>query len=399
MLKSLFARKRQFVVTTFLLGMFCCNLTFLRWCAPYLPNGHQDFIIYYMSGRLLRQGQAAALYNPDVQYRSQLEFTHVPNRKRAIPFNHPPFEALLFVPLAMLDFFPAYLLWDVMNLMMLGASAMLLRQLPGIREMPPRLLALSCAAFPPIAIGMIQGQDIFLLLLLMVLALLAMNRGDDVVSGAWLAAGLFRPHMILPLLVLLAFRRWRILLGFLPVAVALAGISAMIAGWRWPLAYLHFVLQVERERGSSFGPHQVPNLRGLIADLPGLHESSLLVVLLITAASLAVYGLALRRIRDRRDSPNYYFCLAITATILVSFHALWYDFTLLLPVVLFLVVSFMREEVREVPAILLLLLVFLFLAPLYIDLELNGHIFWLGLIPLVLFLRLLRAPAPAAEPA
>ena len=399
MLKNLFARKRQFVVTTFLLGMFCCNLTFLRWCAPYLPNGHQDFIIYYMSGRLLREGKAASLYDPDVQYRSQLEFTHVPNRKRAIPFNHPPFEALLFVPLAMLDFFPAYLLWGVVNLIMLGASAMLLRQLPGIREMPPRLLALSCAAFPPIAIGMIQGQDIFLLLLLMVLALLAMNRGDDVVSGAWLAAGLFRPHMIVPLLVLLAFRRWRILLGFLPVAAALGGISAMIMGWRWPLAYLHFVLQVERERGSSFGPHQVPNLRGLIADLPGLHESSLIVIVLIAVASLVVYGLGLRRILDRRDSPSYCFCLAITATILISFHALWYDFTLLLPVVFFLIVSFMRADVRDVPAVLLLLLVFLFLAPLYIDLEFNGHIFWLGLIPLALFFRLLRAPSPAAEPA
>ena len=107
MLKDLFARKRKFVVTTFLFGMFCCNLTFLTWCAPYLRNGHQDFIIYYMSGRLLRQGQAASLYDPDVQNRCQLEFTHVPNRKRAIPFNHPPFEALLFVPLAMLDFFPA----------------------------------------------------------------------------------------------------------------------------------------------------------------------------------------------------------------------------------------------------------------------------------------------------
>ncbi len=265
--------------------------------------------------------------------------------------------------------------------------------------MPPKVLALSCAAFPPIAIGMIQGQDIFLLLLLMVLALLAMNRGHDVASGAWLAGGLFRPHMILPLLVLLAFRRWRILLGFLPVAITLGGISAMIMGWKWPVAYLHFVLQVERERGSSFGPHQVPNLRGLIADLPGLRESSLIVVMLIAAASLVVYGLALRRIRDRRDWPNYCFCLAITATILISFHALWYDFTLLLPVVFFLIVSFMRADVREVPTILLLLLVFLFLAPLYIDLEFNGHIFWLGLIPLVLFFRLLRAPSPAAEPA
>lgn len=400
MTHAAFAQKRNFLITAFLLGISCCNLTFLSWCAPYLRDGHQDFVIYYTAGRILHDGKSAALYDPSLQDEVQRSFTHVPRRLHAIPYNHPPFEALLFVPFTLLKFFPAYLLWTAVNLIMLAVSVLVLRRFPKIGGLPPAQIGLGCAAFFPIVIGMIQGQDIFLLLLLMVLALTCLDQGYDEAAGAWLAGGLFRPHMVIPLVILLAVRRWRVLLGFAPVAVALAGISVMIMGWRWPFAYLDFVLRVERDRSGSFGPQQVPNLRGLITDLPGLHAGGPLVVLLIAAVSLTVLGVALRRMRYGHDSMSYYFCLGIATTILISFHALWYDFTLLLPQVLFLLASLRTAEAREFLSARLLLLFFLFLSPLYMYLEMNvDRIFLIGLILLGLFFRLMLTPAPAAEPA
>ncbi|MGD0976569.1 MAG: glycosyltransferase family 87 protein [Candidatus Korobacteraceae bacterium] len=396
-----FFRNRRFLVAAFLLAMTFCNLTLLFQVMPKLRNGYQDFTIFYTGGRLLRNGQASALYNLGTQYRTQLTFANVPIRQGPLPYNHPPFEALLFVPFALLNYWPAYLLWTALNLIMLAVSVTLLRRrFPQLAAVPPIVLGLGATAFFPVAIGIIQGQDVILLLLLFVLAIICLDRGNDAAAGALLAAGLFRPHLVVPLVVLLAIRRWRILVGFAPVALLLAGISVAIMGWSGPLDYVRFVLRVERTGAGGFGPHAVPNLRGLIADLPGLRAPGPVTALLVLAASMVVFFVALRRIRNGRDSILFASSLAAVTTILVSFHALSYDLTLLLPMVLFLLSPLAGVEGKKIDARTILLVVLLFLTPLYIFLLLAvNRFFWFSLILLWLYLRLILTPAPAQVPA
>jgi hypothetical protein len=283
---------------------------------------------------------------------------------------------------------------------MLAVSVVLLRRFPTIRKLTPPLLALGCLAFFPISMGLILGQDIFLLLLLIVLALRSLDQGNDALAGVWLGAGLFRPHMVVPLVLLLAVRHWRVLLGFVSAALALLGISNLLMGWRWPWVYLDFVFRIEKGKESPFRPQHIPNLRGLIASLPGIHLSGTALAVSVLVASLAVFALALRRIRKEHDSVSYVFCLALVTSVLVSFHSLYYDFTLLAPLALFLLATFVTREAREKNVILLMFLVYLFFSPLYLYLQLNvDRPFWSSLIPIGLFLRLLRMPAPAGEPA
>jgi alpha-1,2-mannosyltransferase len=396
-----FVRSRRFLVAIFLLAMTLCNLTLLFRVMPLLRSGYQDFTIYYTGARLLRNGQASALYDLAAQYRMQLTFAHVAIRKGPLPYNHPPFEALLFVPFTLLEYWPAYLVWTALSLIMLAVSVVLLRrQYPQLAAVPPIALSLGATAFFPVAIGLIQGQDVILLLLLFVLAIICLERGNDGAAGALLAAGLFRPHLVAGLVVLLAIRRWRILVGFVPVALLLAGISVAIMGWSGPLDYVRFVLRVERTGAGGFGPHAVPNLRGLIADLPGLSFSGPVTALLVVAASVVVFFLALRRIRNGRDSILFASSLAAVTTILVSFHALSYDLTLLLPLVLFLLSRVAGVEGEKVDARTIVLVFLLFLTPLYIFLLLAvDRFFWFSLILLWLYLRLLLTPAPAEVPA
>jgi hypothetical protein len=328
-----------------------------------------------------------------------------------LPYNHPPFETILFVPFTLLGYWPAYLVWTALNLIMLAASVVLLRgQFPQLAAVPPIVLGLGATAFFPVAIGLIQGQDVILLLFLFVLAIICLERGNDAVAGAVLAAGLFRPHLVVPLVVLLAIRRWRILLGFVPVALLLAGISVAIMGWSVPLDYVRFVLRVERTGAGGFGPHAVPNLRGLIADLPGLRFSVPVTAVLVVASSVVVFFLALRRIRNGRDSILFASGLAAVTTILVSFHALSYDLTLLLPTALCLLSRLAgvegkkaegkKAEGKKIDAPTILLVVLLFLTPLYIFLLLAvDRFFWFSLILLWLYLRLMLTPAPAEVPA
>jgi len=381
--------------------MTFCNLTLVFRVTPWLRNGYQDFTIFYTSGRLLRSGEASGLYNLATQYRMQLIFTHVPIRQGPLPYNHPPFEALLFVPFTMLDYWPAYLLWTALNLIMLAASVTLLRKhFSQLAAVPPLVLGLGAIAFFPVAIGIIQGQDVILLLLLFVLAIISLDRGNDAAAGALLGAGLFRPHVVVPLVVFVAIRRWRVLAGFTPVALVLGAISVAIMGWRGPVDYARFVLHLEGTGARGFGVEAVPNLRGLVEQLPGLGASGRWAALLILASSVVVSFVALRRIRYGRDSVIFVSVLAAVTTILISFHALVYDVSLLLPMVLFLLSRTLGVARAKIDAGTILLFILLLLTPLYVFLGMVVDRFvWFSLILLWLYLRLILTPAPAEAPA
>ncbi|HYW40796.1 MAG TPA: glycosyltransferase family 87 protein [Terriglobales bacterium] len=395
-----FTPKRMFLVAAFLLAMTFCNLTLPFQVMSSLRNGYQDFTIYYMGASLLRNGQASALYDLPTQYRTQSTFTRVPIRLGPLPYNHPPFEALLFVPFTLLGYWPAYLLWTALNLIMLAVSVIVLRRhFPELAAIPPLVLGLGATAFFPVAIGIMQGQDVILLLLLFVLAVVCLDRGNDAAAGALLAAGLFRPHLVVAVVVLLAIRRWRVLLGFAPVAIVLAGISVAIMGWRGPLDYVRFVLRVEGTGARGFGPQAVPNFRGLFTDLPGLSASGPWVAMLILASSVLVFFVALYRIRNGQDSISFSFSLATITAILVSFHVLTYDLCLLLPLVLFLLSRTVGVEGKKIDA-RTILVILLFLTPLYVFLLfVIDSFFWFSLILLWLYLRLVLTPAPAEVPA
>lgn len=395
------AQQRKFLVAAFLLAMTLCNVALLVRVTPLLRKGYQDFTIFYTSARLLRNGEASALYDLAAQYRMQLTFTDVPIRQGPLPFNHPPFETLLFVPFTLLDYWPAYLLWTALNLVMLAASvAVLRRHFSQLAPVSPVVLGLGTTAFFPVAIGIIQGQDVILLLFLFALAIISLDRGNDAVAGVLLGAGLFRPQLVVPLVVFVAIRRWRVLVGFSPVALVLGAISVAITGWRGPLDYARFVLHLEGTSARAFGPKVVPNLRGLVEQLPGLSPSGVWAVLLILASSLLVFFVALRRIHNGRDSAIFVSILAAVSTILISFHALVYDVSLLLPMVLFLLSRTLGVSGTKIDTWTILLTILLLLTPLYVFLWLVvGGFVWFSLILVWLYLRLVLTPAPAEVPA
>lgn len=393
------AKRRRFRFTAYLFTVACCNLVLIFQAAPKLRSGYQDFVIYYGAGRNILEGRAHLLYNLANQYRTQLTFANVPIRQEALPYNHPPFEAVFFVPLALLRFWPAYVVWTALNLAMLAAIVILLRRYPSIRNIGPGLGAAAVLAFFPLINGLLQGQDVILLLFLAVMALVCLERNADAMAGACLGAGLYRPHIAVPLMLLLAVRRWRIVLGFIPVGLLLLVVTVAVTGWEGPLTYVRFVFFVEKLRVGNFGPHVVPNLRGLAGSLLG-HFPKPVIEISILASSIAVLAAAARRIRKGQDSLVYIFCLACVTTLLVCFHALSYDLTLLLPFVLFLLGAALTKNGGRHQVVTNLLLFILFLTPLYIYLNFEwSQFFWFAFVILWLYFRLLAMPAPVVEPA
>jgi hypothetical protein len=347
---ELFQRKQR-LAGIFLLAMAAINAAGVLYLVPKLQRGYQDFTAFYCGARMIRAGEGSRLYDLQLQYQTQLSFApHVDIREAALPYNHPPFEALLFLPLAYLNFFPAYLAWSLLNVTMLWVVVALVRKTFGeVASLAGWFLFLAVAGFPPVATVLMHGQDSVLLTLLATVGLTMLAGDRDAAAGAALALCLFKFQIALPMTFILAVRRPRLLLGFFPTAALLGAMSAMVVGWRGIVDYVHYFLGLEKSgAGGAIPAAGMPNLHGLIASMAGMWSRSPTTMWVTVGASIAVIGLAARLVSNRVASMQFVFGLASVCAVLVSYHTLMHDLTLLVPLVLLLFAEppLERKEIR-----------------------------------------------------
>lgn len=359
--------RRQRVAALFLLAMTFVNAVTVFRLVPYLRNGYQDFTIFYAAGKMVRGGDAAHLYDLQTQYQVQLGFApNVAIRHGALPYNHPPFEALIFAPFTYVAYLPAYLLWTFLNIVLLACALVLLRRaFPDVRNLSAPFIAIAATGFLPVVIAMMKGQDSILLLFLFTWALTLLEKERDIPAGAVLGAGLFKFHLALPLALVLAVKRPRLILGIVPIAALLGSISVMMVGWQGMIDYTSYVFRLEGSgAGGAISSVGMPNLRGLISELVGINAVKGVTLGVTVIASIVVMATALWVVRSRNSSLRFVFVVASVTSIMVSYHALTHDLACLLVVLLLLFSapgSTTRPQV-EVDSILLVIVYAIFLS-------------------------------------
>ena len=354
-----------------------------------IATGYPDFTIFYTAGKCIVQGRGRQLYDLETQFAIQREFaSEVKHRENPLPFNHPPFQALLFAPLARLPYVAAYLVWAAFNMtLILGFCKLLRPWLPSLLGFLPALPLLSMFAFFPVIVALLQGQDSILLLFLYGLVFSALATGRGFVAGLCLGLALFKFQLVLPFVVVLLVRRqWRAIAGFVITSFVLLLVSAAVVGWKGVMAYPRFVLGLSRS-GAQAGiyPRDMPNLRGLVAG--SLHLAGLPATLLIVALSIALLALAAYWWRGQ---PEHQFVLGLslclTVAIIISYHLLVHDLSLLiLPILLLAELLFAGEIVVRARRILLASLVILFLTPVYAVLQFSFREMNLMVFPVAMF--------------
>jgi hypothetical protein len=364
------------LLALFLAGMLLLHVL-LAWNSRELVRkGYPDFTIFYSAGKIVRQGLGRHMYEEQVQYRIQQEFASgVSIRQGALPYNHPPFEALIFVPLTWLPYVVAYLLWDLLNLLILFALPFLLRpHMLVLQQTPGAAWLFVSLAFFPIFIALLQGQDIILLLLLFTLAFVALKKGADFVAGCWLALGLFRFHLILPLIfILLLQRRRKAVLGFVLIAAALTAVSVAVVGWKTTLGYPSYVWHLEQTTGhGAIVSADMPNLRGLFDTVLAGRVPQVTIHLVVVFLSIALVLLASAKWNPSSSGGvlDLVFSLTVVVLVLVSYHALIYDLSMLLLPILFLANRFpaLSSAPGWTRAALFIPILVLFFSPLQMDL-------------------------------
>lgn len=307
-----------------------------------------DFIGPYTAARIVHQGSARRLY--DLHLQRELESQFVPGG-RFLPFDHPPFEAWLYLPLARLPYSQAYLIWAAFNLLVLAGVFYFLRFTGFQMDSDSRLVWLA-TCFPLVTGALVLGQDSLLLVPVFLFAFLMLKRRQDVIAGLALGSGLFRFEILLPFaLIFLLRRRWKVLAGFSVMALAALLVSVPLVGWSGLVGYGKVLVNVGRVTGSAANGVNVatmPTLRGALAAFSGGAISPTWLFALAMAGSLLllVWAASVFRHVAKAESPAFdlEFSFAVIAALLASYHVFAHELTPLI-VIAFLILH--SESVRH----------------------------------------------------
>jgi hypothetical protein len=348
-----------------------------------------DFIIFYSGAQIVRDGNAETLYDMETQsyYQRKLGIVSFFNPNGILPYNHPAFELLPFIPLTYLSFKSAYVLWVALCILLLVLTCMLL--LPYFPREHRWTLAAVVFTFQPVWMAILRGQDSLISLLLLTTAFLCLKAGREAATGCVLGLGLYKPQLVLPIAILLLVkRRWCSVRAFVATGACLVALSSAMIGWRGVIAYVNLLSWMDQTHYTIY-PRNMANVHGFVETLLGLSHPGIVSNLLIATISVALFIWCVGQWRGEWEPSDPLFDLRfshlIVVTLLISYHAYAYDLILLtLPLVLSLRYVAMKASRSRLFVPPLLVISILFCFPLVIHVVDETH--YLAWVSLWMFL-------------
>jgi hypothetical protein len=309
-----------------------------------IAAGYGDFIIFYTGAQIIADGKSRELFNIETQNAYQAKFD-VPQLEWPLPFNHAPYELFLFLPLVHLSYPVAHAIWSGGNLILL---VIMLRWLLSYVHSPHSFfIAASVLAWFPTMETLRLGQDSILSTALLLAVFVALKRKRDGWAGFFLALGLYKPQLVLPMAgAFVVARRWYTLSVFGVTGVILAAVSLGLVGWDGIFDFLS-ILRSMHHYSYIIYPANMPNIRGLVHDLFHTGNLEFLVFGMTVVISVVLYVLCLYTLRSEFDDPAFdlKFSLTLITTVLISYHLYPHD---LFPVTLSLILLFRYVSTDEV---------------------------------------------------
>jgi hypothetical protein len=371
-----------------------------------------DFLSVLTAATILAEGHPTQIYDETAQHTAQAAILRKDNLTllQLLPFNHPPIEPLLILPLVAGGVSPVVIfgLWDILNLIALGASVVALRWAWPVTGRSSPLLLLGTLAFFPITVALLLGQSTLLVLLGWAAGSALLRRNHTGWAGAAFAVTMLKPQAMPVILLALLLRRcWPALVSW-ATTVTLATVALMPAlGLDWPLRYLGFVYRVSTgPPNAAIDPRTMQNWRGLFERLIGTGLSataltvaaSLLSLTLVTAAWWATRRIEPGRGQPSGESWDHWWAGALLVAVLVSPHVEPHDLTLALAPGWILATRAVRQGGWRLPTWLWVGWASGFLAGVSATWSLSPAVCWMAITAAGLLGRLLRSSAPTSEP-
>jgi len=378
------AKLYRLTLVSVIAASFMFHLAILWESRGKIAAGYGDFIIFYTGAQIINDGKAKELFKVGTQNAYQAKF-EVPQLEWPLPFNHAPYELFLFLPLAHFSYPMAHAIWSGMNLLLL---AFVLQWLLSYVHSPHNLfIVASVLAWFPTMEALRLGQDSILSAALLLAVFAALKRQHDGWAGFFLALGLYKPQLVLPMVgVFLVARRWRSLIVFGVTGVVLATISLAMVGQQG-IFDLASILKSMGNYAFVVRPALMPNVRGLSNAL--LHGENFRAMAPTVVISLALYALCLYLWCGKFDVVSsgfdLKFSLMLVTTVLISYHLYAHDlFPLSLSMILLFRYVSSADAHRPALSNLFYGLVLIFLLPLVPRYLIESRLFWWWVLPVLL---------------
>jgi hypothetical protein len=285
-----------------------------------------DFAQFYVAARFAASGRLASLYDWPA-FAADLA-SSVPHSNGLLYLSvYPPQLAVLFAPLARLDYLSALLAWTAVSAALYAASIVILTSRSRELAEHHRSILLLAVAFPALQQLLLHGQIGTLALVAVTLAAIAWQQGAMWMAGVALGSLAFKPQMgAIAACALLLRPGWRLGAGMLCGGLAQLLIVLVTGGSGLLFAYREALERV-LAAPQKFEPKlwQMHSLRGAIDLVIGHGRLSLVVWLLCVGGVLWLAKRAIARTEDLR----FQFAAIVLAGLLINPHLYVYDLVVL----------------------------------------------------------------------
>ncbi|MGH7794635.1 MAG: glycosyltransferase family 87 protein [Candidatus Binatia bacterium] len=385
------AKFYRLILAALVAGCLIFHLAILWESRKQIAAGYGDFIIFYTGAQIVNDGKSKDLFKVETQNAYQAKFD-VPQLDWPLPFNHAPYELLLFLPLAHLSYPAAHAIWSGVNLVFLIIMLQILLRYAHSRH--SFFIGASFLAWFPTMEALRLGQDSIMSTLLLLAVFVSLKQQRDGLAGLFLALGLYKPQLVLPMAgALLVARRWNSLVVFSITGAALVAVSLAMVGWQGAFDLVS-ILRSMHDYAYIIYPANMPNIRGLSYVLFQAENLEILTGTMILVISLGLYALCLylwKREFDVLDPAfDLKFSLTVVTTVLIGYHLYPHDlFPLTLSLILlFRYISSGAVSDRTVANLFFFLLIILFL-PLVPRYLIKFSVLGLAAVPVLLLYTIL----------
>ena len=228
----------------------------------------KDFTMFLTGAHILTSGQGVDLYNLSVQAKIQSGLAgNVRFEGGVLPYNYPPYIAMLFSPLTLFGPSEAYYIWVAVQWAVLLVLAFSIgryfKNQHGVTTTP---IITAMFSFVPIFEALLMGQMSLILLSLWWWAFVSWRYERWGQLGVAIALSAFKPQLVVLLVAgLVAQKRWKVLGYVAATQGVLWGVSILVTGPQTLLSYVQ-ILQISSSSIDTLGffGKEMTNLRGLL---------------------------------------------------------------------------------------------------------------------------------------
>lgn len=303
-----------------------------------------DFTAFYTGGAIVRDSHGSQLFDLELQTKYQKDI--LKGRSfidGVLPFNYPPYVAILFVPFSHLSLTTAYYLWLFFQIILIGILIKSLIIISGSWEPIERnYLIVASLAMSYLLVTLLLGAFSLLMLIGIFQFYLSFKYGHYIKAGLWLSILALKPQiLVVPLIIVLSNNQWRTLIVSMVAGLFLFTSTGLLLGWNIWIDFLER-LTISSTYYDRFGiyPSTMHNIKGMLTSIFGGNQANIINSISFAAFILMLFLVFLLWRGNRDPNLSEYdliFSLSMSLGILFSPHLNPQDSLLLIaPLAVFL---------------------------------------------------------------